>query len=406
MRKRILSASLCFAMLFGTGSSVFANPSENPNIQATTEVTTQTTAQTTTQTDTQITTATKPETKPSKKKKVTKKVKKKTKKRTARKSTGTEFQVQKSATKKIVIPVKDSVKELTTFQKKRKQLQNTLKQKQLLLKQTKQQISTIDRFVAQWQFGTMTGIALSDRLLQENKEADQSVLSLLNTLNRPVLSEQLQGYHFGLQEQNNLLMVANEGIQTIDLQELLQNQREEWVAHESKLNQSIQTIKKELLATKKTIQRIEEKKSIVFDPMNVRIKSNLTIQKAKTMLKGTALESCAPYFIECEDQYGINAVAMMAIAVHESAWGTSRRAREDNNLTGYGVYSDSAKGINANTKEKNLLMTAKLLKEQYVVKGGSYYEGTGLMDINEHYCTSSDWAINVTNHAYTLMNRL
>lgn len=400
MRKRILSASLCFAMLFGTGSSVFANPSKNPNTQATTEITTQTTTESTTQTAT----TTKPE--PSKKKKVTKKVKKKSKKETKKKSANTGFQVQKSATKKIVIPVKDSVKELTTFQKKKNQLQNTLKQKQLLLKQSKQQISTVDRFVAQWQFGTMTGITLSDCLLQENKEADQAVLSLLDALNSPVLSEKLQGYHFGLQEQNNLLMVANEGVQTIDLQEWLQNQREEWVAQESKLNQSIQSIKKELLATKKAIQRIEEKKSIVFDPMNVRTKSNLTIQKAKTMLKGTALESCAPYFIECEDQYGINAVAMMAIAVHESAWGTSRRAREDNNLTGYGVYSDTAKGINATTKEKNLLMTAKLLKEQYVVKGGSYYEGTGLMDINEHYCTSSDWAINVTNHAYTLMNRL
>ncbi|MBD9250505.1 MAG: hypothetical protein EGS01_07675, partial [Cronobacter sakazakii] len=34
-------------------------------------------------------------------------------------------------------------------------------------------------------------------------------------------------------------------------------------------------------------------------------------------------------------------VRVTAIAVHESAWGTSRRAQEDHNLTGYGVYSDS-----------------------------------------------------------------
>ena len=63
-----------------------------------------------------------------------------------------------------------------------------------------------------------------------------------------------------------------------------------------------------------------------------------------------------------EEKYGVNAIGVMAIAVHESAWGTSRRAQEDHNLTGYGVYSDSAKGINAPSKEENLLMTAKLLK--------------------------------------------
>ncbi|CUP00475.1 Beta-N-acetylglucosaminidase [Anaerostipes hadrus] len=96
----------------------------------------------------------------------------------------------------------------------------------------------------------------------------------------------------------------------------------------------------------------------------------------------------------------------MAIAVHESAWGTSRRAQEDHNLTGYGVYSDSAKGINAPSKEENLLMTAKLLKESYLTKSGSHYKGTSLMAVNESYCTSGDWAINVTTHAYTLMDRL
>ena len=151
---------------------------------------------------------------------------------------------------------------------------------------------------------------------------------------------------------------------------------------------------------------IENKKSIVFDPMNLLKKSNLTKDKAKKILKGTALEDCSDYFIECEEKYGINAIGIMAIAVHESAWGTSRRAQEDHNLTGYGVYSDSAKGINAPSKEDNLLMTAKLLKESYLTKLGSHYKGTSLMAVNESYCTSGDWAINVTTHAYTLMDRL
>jgi beta-N-acetylglucosaminidase len=125
------------------------------------------------------------------------------------------------------------------------------------------------------------------------------------------------------------------------------------------------------------------------------------------MLKGTELEDLAPAFYKCEQKYGVNAVAIMSIAIHESAWGTSRRAREDNNLTGYGVTSDSAKGINAPTKEENLLMTAKLLKEKYLIPGSAYYhKEPSLAGVNYHYCVGDEWAAAVTNYGYELMNRL
>ena len=96
----------------------------------------------------------------------------------------------------------------------------------------------------------------------------------------------------------------------------------------------------------------------------------------------------------------------MGIAAHESAWGTSRRAREDNNLTGYGVYSDSAKGINKPSKEEGLLATAETLHERYLTPGGSYYEGTSLADVNKHYCVGNEWAGAVVGYAYQLMNKL
>ena len=97
---------------------------------------------------------------------------------------------------------------------------------------------------------------------------------------------------------------------------------------------------------------------------------------------------------------------LMGIAAHESAWGTSRRAREDNNLTGYGVTSDSAKGINKATKEEGLLTTAKTLHEKYLTAGGSYYAGTSAEDVNKHYCVGGEWAAAVVNDAYQLMNQL
>ena len=139
---------------------------------------------------------------------------------------------------------------------------------------------------------------------------------------------------------------------------------------------------------------------------NVNSISNITVDDAKKMLSGTQLYPEAEAFVKAERIHHVNAVFLMGIAAHESAWGTSRRAREDNNLTGYGVYSDSAKGINKPSKEEGLLATAETLHERYLTPGGSYYEGTSVADVNKHYCVGNEWAGAVVGYAYQLMNKL
>lgn len=146
--------------------------------------------------------------------------------------------------------------------------------------------------------------------------------------------------------------------------------------------------------------------ALYFNPNNVSLLSHITVDDAKQMLKGTALYADAKAYVKAEEKYHVNAVFLMGIAAHESAWGTSRRAREDNNLTGYGVTSDSAKGINKATKEEGLLTTAKTLHEKYLTAGGSYYAGTSAEDVNKHYCVGGEWAAAVVNDAYQLMNQL
>ncbi len=113
----------------------------------------------------------------------------------------------------------------------------------------------------------------------------------------------------------------------------------------------------------------------------------------------------AKAYVKAEEKYHVNAVFLMGIAAHESAWGTSRRAREDNNLTGYGVTSDHAKGINKSTKEAGLQLT-ETLHEKYLTSGGSYYVGTSAAAVNKHYCVGGEWAAAVVNNAYQLMNQL
>lgn len=150
----------------------------------------------------------------------------------------------------------------------------------------------------------------------------------------------------------------------------------------------------------------KEEQTRYFNPNDVSALSHITVSDAKHILEGTALYDDAKAYVKAEEKYHVNAVFLMGIAAHESAWGTSRRAREDNNLTGYGVTSDHAKGINKSTKEAGLLATAETLHEKYLTSGGSYYVGTSAAAVNKHYCVGGEWAAAVVKNAYLLMNRL
>ncbi|MFI3211399.1 MAG: glucosaminidase domain-containing protein [Peptostreptococcaceae bacterium] len=152
--------------------------------------------------------------------------------------------------------------------------------------------------------------------------------------------------------------------------------------------------------------------AIGFNPLNVLEISNLSVDDMYKGLYGTALYELAPVFIECENEYGINAVFLASLAAHESAWGTSRRAVEDNNLTGFGVYSDSAVGINAYSKRDNLLQTTKWLKERYLTKGAIYYNGLSIQAINTRYCigvnglSDFNWSTGIQRISNTIFNRI
>lgn len=169
-----------------------------------------------------------------------------------------------------------------------------------------------------------------------------------------------------------------------------------------------QKFKKEFKTAKEEYEQAKNKKvqSIIFDPQNISRKSNITEKDMKKALEGTALEQYASVFVKIERKYGVNAVAMASIAALESNWGTSRRAVKDHNYTGFGVYSDSAEGINAKSGEENLEMTAKHLADNYLRPDGMYYNGTSIFAVNERYCVGHTWGMKVTNIACGLMEKL
>ena len=402
MRRKLVSSLLCMMMMCTVCTPAYADEAVTADTSVTTEVAT-----------TESTTATVTTTAAQKKvQKIDKKAKKtntKKKKKKASKNSNKKDSsfVQEAPKKKITFVVKKTQGQLEKLVKEKRAAADQIKEKKSEKKEYQEKLQKIQNFYTQWNYGSYIGIQTSsDQSLDNlNDPADQTIKQLADNLNDTGLIQASMNYHFGLQDQKNI-MIMMDSQDSIDLQPIIEKKKESYQSSIQSIDQKIRDLKTSIQVADHSMKLIENKKSIVFDPMNLLKKSNLTKDKAKKILKGTALEDCSDYFIECEEKYGVNAIGVMAIAVHESAWGTSRRAQEDHNLTGYGVYSDSAKGINAPSKEENLLMTAKLLKESYLTRSGSHYKGTSLMAVNESYCTSGDWAINVTTHAYTLMDRL
>lgn len=96
--------------------------------------------------------------------------------------------------------------------------------------------------------------------------------------------------------------------------------------------------KEELIEAK----RIE---GVTYLRENVKVISGITEEEMKEVLlktKGSkTMMHLANAFVDAEKKYGVNAFFMAGIVALESGFATSRRALEDNNLTGYEVYSDS-----------------------------------------------------------------
>lgn len=234
------------------------------------------------------------------------------------------------------------------------------------------------------------------KLTEQDLKMKNDLMKLAELYQDQELSEIAATYVFGVHEMNFL-----QKEETINLNDYLKTK---YIQPDNTLQENIKKLDQKIAQWKQDIKR--EKKTRYFDPKDVSSISNITVSDAKEMLSGTQLYQDATSFVKAERIYHVNAVFLMGIAAHESAWGTSRRAKEDNNLTGYGVYSNDAKGINKASREEGLLATANTLHERYLSKGGSYYEGTSATDINKHYCTDNEWAGAVVTYSYQLMNKL
>ena len=152
--------------------------------------------------------------------------------------------------------------------------------------------------------------------------------------------------------------------------------------------------------------------------------SGLSLEQFKKVLnddkdKNNIFANNAQYFYYIEKQYNINGIFVASVAIHESAWGTSKIALEKKNLFGYGAYDSSPynSAYNFSNYSESIDLLARVFVKYYLnpkgtsiyggeVATGSYYNGATLTGVNTKYATDKNWASRVYQYMQYLYNKL
>lgn len=127
---------------------------------------------------------------------------------------------------------------------------------------------------------------------------------------------------------------------------------------------------------------------------NLRMPSGVSAAEIDLKLKGTEMEGLGRSFIEAEKKYGVNALFLTSLAIHESAYGSSKIAKDKNNLFGFAAYDASpySSARTFATKEQGIDHVASYLSENYLTEGGKYYGGATVEGVGKRYATDPNWA--------------
>lgn len=158
--------------------------------------------------------------------------------------------------------------------------------------------------------------------------------------------------------------------------------------------------------------------------MQLNKPSGLSLEQFKKVLtddndKNNIFANNAEYFYYIEKQYNINGIFVASVAIHESAWGTSRISLEKKNLFGYGAYDSSPynSAYNFSDYSESIDLLARVFVKYYLnpkgtsiyggeVATGQYYNGATLTGVNTRYATDKNWANSVYKYMQYLYNKL
>ncbi len=142
-----------------------------------------------------------------------------------------------------------------------------------------------------------------------------------------------------------------------------------------------------------------------------QFKKALTDDKDKNKI----FQNNSEYFYYIEDEYNINGMFVAAIGIHESAWGTSRLAKNKYNLFGYGAYDSNPYNgaYTFSSYSESIDLIARVLVKYYInpagtkiydgqTASGKYYNGNTISGVNKKYATDTNWG----NAVYKYMQYL
>lgn len=115
-------------------------------------------------------------------------------------------------------------------------------------------------------------------------------------------------------------------------------------------------------------------------------------------------ENNSDYFYYIEDEYKINGIFVASIGIHESAWGTSKIAKNKYNLFGYGAYDSNPYNgaYSFSSYSESIDLIARVLVKYYLNQpgtiiydgnraSGKYYNGNTISSVNKKYATDNNW---------------
>lgn len=140
------------------------------------------------------------------------------------------------------------------------------------------------------------------------------------------------------------------------------------------------------------VQRIPSYTLEDIAAMDLTQPSNVTYEDLCAVSE-SGLIGLEQYFIDAEQQYGVNCVFLMSVAALESGWGTS--LFRENNLFGFGQYDFTS-------KEECIYTVAEALSENYLADDGIYYCGKTINSVWTRYATSTTWGYKIQNIMYKL----
>ena len=119
--------------------------------------------------------------------------------------------------------------------------------------------------------------------------------------------------------------------------------------------------------------------------MDMSVPSGVTVDDLKLVTR-YKLVGTEETLYKLEQEYDLNCLFLLAIASHESAYGTAQF--RPNNVCGYG-------GKGFSSVNECLETVGRALANSYLSPGGAYYKGKTIAAVNRTYAADGSWNVKV-----------